>query len=70
MVQEMFRKLKIKDTNYKLDQNKKVLTLFQPLDYDKIINLTQSLKILVIAKEKDNGYGWGSSVTQRKPYYL
>lgn len=69
-VKTMFRKLKMKDIKYKLDQNKKVLTLFQPLDHDKIVNLTQSLKILVKAKEEDGGYGWGSSVTQRKPYYL
>lgn len=52
------------------DVQKKTLTLDRPLEHSKIVNLTQTFKVHVKAEEVDGGYGWGSSVTGRKPYYI
>lgn len=71
MIEKVLARLKIKKIRYKIDRSKRTLILFDPLDHAKIVNLTQSLKIHVEAKEKSNDdYGWGSSVAQRKPYYI
>jgi len=70
VVEKVFKKLKIKNINYTLNNKKRTLVIDEPLNHNQIAYLSQTLKISIKAKEKGNDYGWSSSLAQRKPYYI
>ena len=70
MVKKSLKRLGVKGVGFTWDKKRKVLILSRPLEHGKIVNLTQSHKVPVETSEIDDGYGWGSSVTERQPYYM